>query len=197
MALMPDQVKIANLESVVEALNRKLKDTESDLKSLQTAHSLKGRRIIELEVEVVQLRMLRTDEQLRGEVGGLREQVSKKDREIARLQKENQKLVENEKAALVRAQQAEQRFQNLGSTLETMQHARDEAQGNLAVAKREFEAAVVAKDQAGRLWAEADALAKSLEKIREQAVKAVRTLPPIVRKPKEVRVLAALLKEPE
>lgn len=197
MALTPEQVKIVNLESIVEALTRKLDETEKDLKSLQTAHSLKGRRIIELEAEVVRLRMLRTDEQLRGEVDGLREQVSSKDKTIDRLQKNAVKLAQAELDSIARVRKAEQRTEHFQATLETMQHARDEAQENLAVAKREFEAAVVAKDQAGRLWAEADALSKSLEKIREQAVKAVRALPPIARKSKEVRTLAALLKEPE
>jgi chromosome segregation ATPase len=126
MALTPEQVKIVNLESIVDGLTRKLSETEGDFKSLQVAHSLKGQKIVTLEAEIVRLRMLRTDEQLRGEVDGLREQVSKKDREIARLQKEAARLVEGERAAVVRAQQAEQRTTHFQATLETMQHARDE-----------------------------------------------------------------------
>lgn len=197
MTLTPEQVKIVNQESIIEALNAKLKETESDLKSLQTAHSLKGQKIVSLEAEIVRLRMLRTDEQLRAEVDGLREQVSKKDKEIDRLVKTLAKRDESEKTLLFRAQEAERRTAAFQATVETMQRARDEAQGTRDRIAADLQKAL---KEIGDLKEQAKVLATEmleLGRIRDATLKAVRALPPGSKKIREVRVLGALLKEPE
>ncbi|MGI0148709.1 MAG: hypothetical protein ACREDF_04160, partial [Thermoplasmata archaeon] len=166
------------------------------LKSLQVAHSLKGQRIISLEAEVVRLRMLRTDEQLRSEVDGLREQVGKKDREIDRLQKEAARFVEGERAAIVRAQQAEQRTAHFQGTLETMQRARDEAQAERDRLAEDLRKATTENEDLLKQAKAFTSEVSELLKVREAALKVFRSIPPALKVAREVRVLGAHLKEP-
>lgn len=195
MALTPEQVKGVNQAALVDALNAKLMEKERDFKSLQTAASLKNAQVIKLEAEVVRIKMLRTDEQLRGEVDGLREQVSKKDRKVVRLLKVIERLEGDEKVTILRARQGERRLETFQTTLETMQHARDVAQEERD--RMVGEAAKLLKEatKAAELAPGLSGVVEYLNKILEQAVKAVRALPPISRALKEVRVLAVLLKE--
>jgi len=200
MGLTSEQAKMLNLESIIDALKGKLIETEKDLRSLQVAHSLKGQKMISLEAEIVRLRMLRTDEQLRAEVDGLRCAVSKKDQEVSRLSQEISKMQGREKDLLSKAREAERRSGEIETRLEAfketcavMERNRDVAN---AVASEEKKAAATSKAEAEKAKEQVrEALATSVlaSRIVSSAERVIALLPSGVRGLKEVQGFAALL----
>lgn len=205
MSLVSDncdlKAECLNARVIAVSLSDKLKETENDLKSLQTAHRIKGDRILQLEAEVLRLKMLRSDEQNRVEVEALRKEVSKKDHEVVRLSKLVTSLQDREKELLFQAREADRRadesaerlraFQN---TCEAMQRDRDGA----IKAKAEIVAEIEkVQHEAGLISLAArqtSAAAEAVLSIRELAARAVAVLPSSMRGLKEVRDLDAVIK---
>jgi hypothetical protein len=175
----------------------KMEVLEKDLQSLKGAHRVKGDRNVQLEAEILRLKMLRTDEKLREDVEGLRKDVSVKDKEIVQLRKDLGLAETASKDERGRAHRATGRADALQETMGTMQHARDAAQVERDLVMKRAE---VAESEASKLFMlqkAADTTISELSKIRDQAVKVFRLLPPAVRKERDAKALQTMLREPE
>lgn len=201
MTLTPEQLKEVNRAAIIDGLTARLTEVEGDLASLRTAHALKCRSVTSLEAEVVRLRMTRTDDQARAEVDRLRAEIGRKDREACHLKTALANAEDRERKSLLRALQAErradERSESFRATVDAMQSARASAQEKAAVAEGDRVEAVKTMVLASDRAKQAEAKAAGLGKIQEQALRALRALPASIRRQREVRVLAAMLKEPD
>lgn len=191
------EATIQEQKALIASLSGKIGSLERDLKSVSEAHRVKGDRVVQLEAKIVQMASLRTDERLRVDVAALRKDVSDRDKTIDQLLKEASKLREDLWNAEAAKRRAEQRADAFQETMGTMQHARDGAQSERDQAVKRMEAA---ESRCAELDAKSKSQASLIEelgRIRDQVVKILGLLPPAVRKERDVRVLRALLKQPD
>ena len=185
--------KDLNQLSVILALEARVKELEHENDTLRAQKAALGARGIRLEVEISQLRALRTDEALRTEVAGLRREVSEKDRKVHEYRQAESKLQTSEAVALKRAADAERRADALETTVRTFQRARDVAQEAQAVAER-------ARVDAVRQFVDADDRAKraagkllAAEQVVTRAADALKAIPGGLQNEPRIRALAAAI----